>query len=78
MPSRLFAVVAAILIDKYNATRDVLKQQAAEQVLKSNRAAVPEIFAYNSKSELIGTGSGLFISSDGTLITNLHVIEDAP
>jgi S1-C subfamily serine protease len=66
----VLAVVAAVLIDVY-------REHSQEQILKSNRAAVAELFAYNAKGEPLGTGSGLFIHPDGTLITNFHVVEGA-
>lgn len=38
---------------------------------------VTMIITYNDKGETIGQGSGFFIDSNGTLVTNLHVLQDA-
>jgi Trypsin-like peptidase domain/TPR repeat len=66
----VLAIVAALLIDAY-------RDRTTAEILKTNRTAVAVVSAYNEKGDLLGTGSGVFIHPDGTLITNYHVIEGA-
>lgn len=44
---------------------------------KAVRPSVAQIIIYDKGGNQIGTGSGFFISKDGRLITNYHVIEEA-
>jgi serine protease Do len=53
-----------------------VKAQFAELVAKSEKA-VFKIFSYDEYGAPISTGTGFFIKSDGTALTNLHVLEDA-
>ena len=44
---------------------------------KKTRSAVVLIEVFDASSTPIATGSGFFVSSDGMLVTNFHVIENA-
>jgi tetratricopeptide (TPR) repeat protein len=66
----VLAIIAAIAIEIY-------LQHHRTMVMESNAKAIAKLYVYDSKRELIATASGIFISSDGKLVTNCHVIEDA-
>ena len=44
---------------------------------KAARSAVVSIEVFDNEHNPIGTGSGFFVSDDGLLVTNCHVIENA-
>jgi Trypsin-like serine proteases, typically periplasmic, contain C-terminal PDZ domain len=44
---------------------------------KGARSAVVSIDVFDDEHNSIGTGSGFFVSNDGLLVTNYHVIENA-
>jgi tetratricopeptide (TPR) repeat protein len=66
----LLAIVAAIAIEVY-------LQHHKLMVMENNAKAVAKLYAYDSKMDEIATASGIFISADGKLVTNFHVIENA-
>jgi len=47
------------------------------KLVKTIQPAVVTVFAYDSKGELKGQGSGFFINQQGHFITNYHVLEGA-
>ena len=47
------------------------------EVFAKASPAVVKIFVYDNGRKTVGQGSGFFVSSDGLLITNYHVIKDA-
>lgn len=49
----------------------------AEEIFKKCSPAVFPVTVYNYSGEVLATGSGFFIASDGTFVTNYHVIENA-
>jgi len=42
---------------------------------RASRPAVVLIILFDSSNETVGSGTGFFISADGTLVTNGHVVE---
>jgi len=44
--------------------------RALKKVLNSNSKAVAKLFVFDAKGDVIATASGIFISSDGRLVTN--------
>jgi serine protease Do len=46
-------------------------------IVQRARPAVVEIGVFDQTGQLVATGTGFFISPDGTLLTNYHVIADA-
>ena len=50
---------------------------SAEEIFKQYSSGVFPITVYDMEKEKIGSGSGFFIESDCTLVTNYHVIADA-
>lgn len=53
-----------------------VKAQFAELVAKNEKAIV-QLFSFNEYGAPASTGTGFFIQSDGTGLTNLHVLENA-
>ena len=49
----------------------------AEQIYARCAPAVFYIEVYNKSGQMLGSGSGVFLSEDGLAITNHHVVEDA-
>ena len=47
----------------------------AQEIYDKASLATVEIRVYDSNDELISLGSGFFIASDGTILTNYHVIQ---
>ncbi len=56
-----------------NADKDV--SLTSEEIYKKCSPAVFYIETYDAKGNATGSGSGFFIASDGTAVTNFHVIE---
>lgn len=50
---------------------------SANEVFASSRDSVGEIVTYDAKGKELALGTGFVYSSDGKIITNYHVIEDA-
>ena len=53
----------------------LLSQKSLPLLLKKVETSVVMIFTYNSNGKCIGQGSGFFISNDGKIITNWHVLK---
>ncbi|PIU66895.1 MAG: hypothetical protein COS84_05290, partial [Armatimonadetes bacterium CG07_land_8_20_14_0_80_40_9] len=51
--------------------------QELPQIVKKIAPSTVIILTYDKDGEIIGQGSGFFISSDGNIITNRHVLADA-
>ncbi len=73
--------ISAAAYDKYY---DVLAFEnagastfTAEEIYKRCSPAVFYIEIYDANGRAVSSGSGFFIDSDGTAVTNYHVIEDA-
>ena len=66
----VLAIVAAAMIEFY-------LDYSKKNMLENNAKAVAKLIVYNAKKEVISTASGVFISPDGKLVTNYHVINNA-
>ena len=66
----VLAIVAAVMIEFY-------LDYSKKNMLENNAKAVAKLIVYNAKKEIISTASGVFISPDGKLVTNYHVINNA-
>lgn len=48
-----------------------------QQIAQRAKLATVQIRSLDANGRVNGTGSGFFVSADGTIVTNFHVIEDA-
>lgn len=64
------AVIAAI-------SYEYVLGKIKEKYLYENLKAVAVVATYDKEGNLLGQGSGFFITSDGKLVTNAHVINGA-
>lgn len=66
----ILAILAAVVLDWYS-------EKSTDQILDANSKAIAVITTYDKKGERLGQGSGFFMSKDGVLATNYHVIRGA-
>jgi tetratricopeptide (TPR) repeat protein len=66
----VLAITAGVIIEYY-------LDYSKKNMLENNSKAVATLIVYDAKKEIISTASGIFISPDGTLVTNYHVINKA-
>jgi len=76
MKMRHFLMANIFLIILYISAITVRAQELTQVVKKVSPATVT-ILTYDKNGEIIGQGSGFFISKDGDIITNRHVLTDA-
>jgi serine protease Do len=48
----------------------------SDQIYEKVNPSVVKIEVFNKRSELLGSGSGIIVRSDGVILTNFHVISD--
>ncbi len=53
------------------------RRLSGEEIYQLAKPAVVSILALDSQFKSLGTGTGFFVSADGLLVTNHHVIDDA-
>ena len=68
----ILAIAAAILIDPY---LEAHKEHNAVELIKATSGAVAVVMVYDKNHEQISLGSGFFVTDDGKLVTNYHVID---
>ncbi len=73
---------SAAMYDKYYdvavfENKDTVHEMTSAEIYEKCSPAVFYIEVYNRKGEAFAFGSGFFIDSDGTAVTNYHVIEGA-
>lgn len=68
----VLAVIAAFMADPF---LDWYKEQSNDKIIETNKKAIAVITVYDKNHEEVGQGSGFFVSSDGKLATNYHVID---
>ncbi len=56
---------------------EALAQSSAKEIYASSKDAMVEITALDKKGKAMSTGSGFFITEDGYIATNYHVIKGA-
>jgi tetratricopeptide (TPR) repeat protein len=69
------ATLALFLLNSLNWSLSAQENFAG--VVERIRTAVVALIAYNDKGEVIGCGSGFFISSDGRLLSSRHLLRYA-
>jgi hypothetical protein len=74
-PSRQYILLPMLLVAAVMAPSVCLAN--ADKVFKENYKAVVTIYTYDKNGSRLGMGSGFLAKSDGTIITNRHVIEGA-
>lgn len=74
---RLYSAVKTISETNANASLSESSTLSAQEIFKKCSPGIFHISVYNSDGSALGSGSGFFISSDGVLVTNFHVIENA-
>jgi len=62
------AVVAAIPLEYYS-------KESSRKILRRNSEATAKILAFTSDGKQHSSGSGVFLTSNGVLLTNYHLIE---
>ena len=67
----VLAIVAAVL---YEPCKDYIQKWALRKTLERSSKAVAKLFVFDATGKQIATASGIFISSDGRLVTNYHVL----
>jgi S1-C subfamily serine protease len=68
-------MLIVVLIFTTNA--NLLAGLAIPDIVAKTKPAVALVKTWDSKGNLLGSGTGFLISEDGRLVTNLHVIKDA-
>lgn len=75
-------VFSAATYDKYydiaafeNIGADAPRELSSDEIFKKCSPAVFYVEVYDKNGQALGSGSGFFIDSDGTAVTNYHVIE---
>lgn len=66
----ILAVIVAVAIES-------IKEKTGEEILSKNQKAIAVIITYDKDMKPLGQGSGFFITTNGILVTALHVIEGA-
>jgi TPR repeat protein len=66
----ILAVIAAVLIEKYS-------ESSKRNRITENSKAIATVVPLDKDRKPIGQGSGIFITPNGALVTNYHVIKDA-
>jgi hypothetical protein len=69
------AILAAVLVAMHGSA--AAQSLAPEQIAALGRPAVVLIKTFDASGGNLGSGSGFFVRTDGTFVTNLHVIEGA-
>jgi S1-C subfamily serine protease len=46
-------------------------------LVQQAKPALVQIAAFDKEGKLLGTGTGFFVSADGYLVTNYHVVDGA-
>lgn len=68
------AIVAAIIIDPVWAKHE---RRLKEHAIQNDLKAVATLDVLDDRNKPLGQGSGLFVTSNGVLVTNFHVIKGA-
>jgi S1-C subfamily serine protease len=59
-----------------NVASNLKNKLSSEQIFENVNPSVVKIEIFNRFNELLGTGSGIIVQADGTVLTNFHVIAD--
>jgi hypothetical protein len=78
MKSNRFSIITIILVlTSYNLfCQNVSVEKSPQQIYKILNPAVVTIVVYNRSNQKIASGSGVLISDDGLVLTNLHVVQN--
>ncbi|MEW6097155.1 MAG: trypsin-like peptidase domain-containing protein [bacterium] len=74
---RWFLVVFIVLLSCFTFSPISLAEEKLPGIVKNISSSVVVVLTYDSKGEILTQGSGFFISQNGDVITNRHVLQGA-
>lgn len=70
----IIAIVLAVIV---GVAIEIVKEKTKEKRIKNNLKAVALIISRGAEKDMVIQGSGVFIDSNGTLVTSYHVVREA-
>ena len=69
--------LSVLIVSLVILSQAIIAQESLPSIIKKIQPSTVVIITYDSKGDPLAQGSGFFISQNGEIITNRHVIEDA-